>query len=213
MPTCASCEQKTVFISMAEDGRPSGDRSGVRFRDVLQTTWNVPESFVTLTSPEVVMLDTLVILDVLGLRTHSGDAGWTLLPGRAPNSVRVIIPADRATARRFHDVTLVDMSIETSPIVSMEEMGTLRRQWPTSLLMAMTRWQTELESMRRECEAKFRSSQTGVCTHRGTNIRHDMARHVSNYCGGAQSRGALSRKGPPRIVLTTFAHGIMWGSR
>ena len=38
----------------------------------------------------------------------------------------------------------------------------------------------ELESMRWECKAKFRSSQAGVCKHCGSNIMHDMARHVSN---------------------------------
>ena len=51
----------------------------------------------TFTPPEVVTLDTLVIQDVLGLRTRSSDAGQTrVLPGRAPNSVRALIPDDRA---------------------------------------------------------------------------------------------------------------------
>ena len=54
----------------------------------------------------------------------------------------------------------------------MEEMGDLRRQWPTSLLTGMTRRQTDLETLRRECKARFRSVQAGVCMHCGTNIRH-----------------------------------------
>ena len=59
---------------MAEGGWPIGDRSGVRFRNVLQTTWNAPESFVMLTSLEVVMLDTSVIQDVMGLRGGGGGS-------------------------------------------------------------------------------------------------------------------------------------------
>ena len=106
----------TVYITMAADAPPRGDHSGVRFRDVLQPTWNAPESFVTLTSPEVVTLYTSVIQDVLGLRTCSSNAGRTqVLPG----SVRALIPDDRAIPRGFHNVTLVDLSTETSPIVSM----------------------------------------------------------------------------------------------
>ena len=49
----------------------------------------------TLTSLEVVMLDTLVIRDVLGLQTHSGDAGQTrVLPGTVSGC------SFRATERR-----------------------------------------------------------------------------------------------------------------
>ena len=63
----------------------------------------------------------------------------------------------------------------------MEEMSILRRQWPTSLLTGMTRRQTDLELLRRECKNRFRDSQAGRCTYCGGNIVHDMARHVSNY--------------------------------
>ena len=64
----------TVYITMAEGGRPSSDHSGVRFRNVPQTSYNAPESFVTLTSPEVVELDISVIPDALGLRTRNSKA-------------------------------------------------------------------------------------------------------------------------------------------
>ena len=101
----------------------------------LESTGNAPESFVTLTSPEVVTLDPSVIRDVLGLRTRSSAAGRTrVLPGRAPNSARALILDDRAIPGGFHDVTLVDLSTEAGPPVSMEEMCDLRRQWPTSVL-------------------------------------------------------------------------------
>ena len=64
----------TVHGTMAEGGWPSGNHSGVLFCDVLQTSWNAPESFVTLTSPEVIELDISVIPDVLGMRTCDSKA-------------------------------------------------------------------------------------------------------------------------------------------
>ena len=78
-----------VYLAMATgndgDGRPRSDRSGVRFSNELQTSWNLPESFVTLSSPEVVVLDTSVVPDVLGLRAHYPNAEpYRVLPVRAP---------------------------------------------------------------------------------------------------------------------------------
>ena len=118
---------------------------GVTFRNEIQTAWNAPESYVTLDSPGVVELDTSV---VWGLRTRNQNTGPTrVLPGRAQNSVCVLIPDVRAAPRGFHEVTLVDMTGETGPEVSMEEMGLLRRQWPTSpLLTGMSRRQADLET-------------------------------------------------------------------
>ena len=141
------------------DGRPKSDRSGVRFSNLLQTSWNAPDSFVTLSSAEVVALDTSVVPDMLGLRTCYPNAEPSrVLPRRAPNSVRALIPDDRAKRRGFHDVTLVDDQRDRSASLKREN---LRRQWPTSLLTGMTRRQTDLEALRRECKAKFRSSQAG----------------------------------------------------
>ena len=64
----------SVYITMAEGGQPSGDRSGIRFSDVLATTWNAPKSFVMLKSPVVVTLDTSGIKDVLGFRARKAKA-------------------------------------------------------------------------------------------------------------------------------------------
>ena len=130
----------------------------------------------------MVELDTSVIPDVLGLRVRYPNAEPTrVLPGRAQNSVHVLVPDARATPWGFHDVTLVDMTGETGPTVSMEEMSNLRRQWPASLLTGMTQRQTDLQLLRRECKNRFCDSQAGRCTYCGRNIVHDMARHVSNY--------------------------------
>ena len=163
-----------AFVN-ARGGRP---RVGVSFRYVL---WNAPESFVTLDLSGVVVLDTSVVPNVLGMRARYPDAELTrVLPGRAKNSVRVLIPDARATPRGFHDDTLVDMTGETGPTVSVGEMCNLRRQWPTSLLTGMTRRQTGL-ALRRDCKSKFHSSQAGCCTFCRRYILHDIARHVSTY--------------------------------
>ena len=138
------------------------------------------QSYVNLESPGVVELDTSVVPDVLGLRALYENAEPTrVLPVRAQNSVRVLVPEARAMPMGFHDVTLVDLTGVSGLPVSMGEMGDLRRQWPTSLLTGMTRRQTDLELMRRECKRWFRNSPSG--SSRGRINMHDMARYVSTF--------------------------------
>ena len=76
--------------------RPGVDHSGVSFRCELQTSWNAPKSYVNLESPGVVEIDTSVVPDVLGLRALYDDAELIrVLPGRAQNSARVLVPDTR----------------------------------------------------------------------------------------------------------------------
>ena len=169
---------RVMFALPRTGSRPRVGRSGVSFRCELQTSWNVPELYL----PGVVELDTSVVPDVLGMRVHYEDAELTrVLPGRAQKSVRVLVPDARAKPRGFHDVTLVDMTNVAGPAVLTADMSHLRRQWPTSLLTGMTRRQTDLELLRRECKCRFRDMQSGVCTYCRRHIMHDMARHVSMY--------------------------------
>ena len=104
------------------DSRPVADRNGVSFRNQLQVLWNAPESIVTFDSPGVVVLDISAVPDVLGLRACNDDTQPArVLPGRAQNSVQVLIPDDRAAPWGFHGVTLVDMSGATgSPVPKAE---------------------------------------------------------------------------------------------
>ena len=71
------------------------DRSGVNFWVRIQ----VP-SLVTLDSPGVVVLDTSYVADFLGLRTRDADAEL-VLPGRAQDSVRVLIPERQRGGQRL----------------------------------------------------------------------------------------------------------------
>ena len=87
----------------------------------------------TLDSPGVVVLDTSVVPDVISLR----HVMTRVLPGRAQNRVRVLIPDDRMVPWGFHDVTLVDMAGATGPCVSKEDLSSLRRQWPVSVVAWM----------------------------------------------------------------------------
>ena len=50
------------------DSQRGDDRSGVSFRVWVQVPWNTPESVVTLDLAGVVVLDTLHVPDVLGLK-------------------------------------------------------------------------------------------------------------------------------------------------
>ena len=64
----------------------------------------------TLDSPGVVVLDTSHVPDVLGLKARDADAEVIrVLPGRAQDSVWVLIPDANVVACGFHDVTLVDL--------------------------------------------------------------------------------------------------------
>ena len=128
------------------------------------------------------MLDTSAIPDVIGLRARNNGAEPTrVLPGRAQNSVRVLIPDDRAAPWGFHDVIFVDMAGATGLSISNEDLSALRRQWPISLVAGMSKRQTDLELMHHDCKARFRAHSTGTCTYCGRNIVHDMVCHVSSF--------------------------------
>ena len=71
---------------------------------------NAPELVVTLDSLGVAVLDTSHVPDVLGLKTRDADVEVIrVLPGRAQDSVRVLITDANVVACCFHDVTMVDM--------------------------------------------------------------------------------------------------------
>ena len=82
-----------IGVMASSDSRAGADQNGVSFQVHVQVPWNAAESVVTLDSPGVVVLDTSHVPDVLGLRTRNADAELLrVLPGRAQDSVRVLIP-------------------------------------------------------------------------------------------------------------------------
>ena len=87
----------TMASSDDRSCRPRDDRSGVHFRNEFLKTWNAPKSFIDKESPGAVTLGTSVVPDVLGPRVFYEDAEpvW-VLPSMAENSVRILVPDDRA---------------------------------------------------------------------------------------------------------------------
>ena len=69
--------------------------------------WNAPGSVVSLDSPGVVIWNTKHVPDDVGLRARNDDAVPTrVLPGRAKDSVWILITEDSVAPWGFHDVTL-----------------------------------------------------------------------------------------------------------
>ena len=102
----------------ARGSRPEDDRSGVHFRNELQILWNAPMSFLDLELPCVVKLDTSVVSDVLVLKAFYNDTEPVrVLPGRAENVVRVLVPDARAEPRGFQDNSQEDQTTEFGPAV------------------------------------------------------------------------------------------------
>ena len=71
----------TVYISRSvmasgddHRGQPAGDRNEVTFQCEIRTSWNHPKTYVDLNSPDVVVLDTTVDPDVLGLHAFNEEA-------------------------------------------------------------------------------------------------------------------------------------------
>ena len=69
------------------------------------------------------------------------------MKGRAPESVRVLIPDDKEPDSGFHDVTLVDMPDADAHVVPVADLNILRRQWPLSVVPGMSQKQTDYESL------------------------------------------------------------------
>ena len=135
-------------------GQPAGDRNGVTFQCEIRTSLNPPKAYVYLNSPGVVVLNTTVIPDVLGLHAFNEEAALVpVLPGASPNIVWVLVPDDRAAPRGFHDLLIEDLSATKVLPASAGALTVLRQHWPPSLLSGMTKCQVDMESQRREAGA------------------------------------------------------------
>ena len=91
------------------------------------------------------------IPDVMGL--------WAIQPSAAivkvmsvPDSrcVRVVTPDDYVYIG-FHEIPIYDLEDEELPFVTLSELGCLRLDWPKTLFTFMSRYQFDLDQMRKEC--------------------------------------------------------------
>ena len=78
----------------------------------------------------------------------------------------------------FHEILLHDMGEEELPLVATSKLDYLRRIWPQALFAFMSRYQQDLERMRKEW---FGSTQSGNCTHCGKYIQRDLGKHIAFY--------------------------------
>ena len=123
-----------------------------------------PKTYVDLNSPGVVILDTTVVPDVIGLHAFNDEAALVrVLPGVSSNIVRILVPDDLSG---FHDLLIKDMSATIIQPAFAGELTELLQHWPPSLLSVMTKRQVDMEAQRQECKCQFGNLRPGKCPSR-----------------------------------------------
>ena len=121
------------------------------------------------------------ILDVMGLRAIQLRVAMVKVMS-VPDSrcVRVVTPDDHVSIG-FHEILIHNLDDEELPFVALSELGCLRLDWPRILFTFMSRYQFDLDNMRKECRELFGSTQSGACTTCGKHIQQNLGRHVILY--------------------------------
>ena len=121
------------------------------------------------------------IPDVMGLRTLRPSAAIVKTMS-VPDSrcIRVVTPGDHVNVG-FHKILLHDMGEEELPFVATSELDYLRRVWPRALFVFMSRYQQDLECLRKECKERFGCAQSGNCTHCGKYFQRDLGKRIAFY--------------------------------
>ena len=76
----------------------------------------------------------------------------------------------------FHEVLSHDL--EEEEFVALSELGRLRLDWPKTFFTFMSRYQFDLDQMRKECRERFGSTQSGTC---GKHIQQNLGKHIALY--------------------------------
>ena len=123
------------------------------------TSWNTPKTYVDLNSLGVVVLDTTVVPDVIGLHASCDEeaALVRVLPSVSPNIVLVLVSDDCAKPWGFHNLLIEDMSDTIVRPTSAGDLTALRQHWPLSLLSGMTKYSNTSLSPH-ELSSGFRSA-------------------------------------------------------
>ena len=141
------------------------------------------------------------IPDVMGLRALRPSAAIVKVMS-VPDSqcVRVVTP-DNNVNIGFHEVLVHDLEDEDLPFVALTELGCLRFTF-------MSRYQFDLDQMRKDCRERFGSTQSGNCTHCGKYIQQNLGKHIALYhMELAQSRGVPFGRGRRMIVWIIYETG------
>ena len=111
------------------------------------------------------------IPDIMGLRAIRPSAAIVKVMS-VPDSrcIQVVTPDDHVNIG-FHEILLHDMEEEELPFVTTSKLDYLRRVWPKTLFIFMSRYQQDLEHLRKECKERFGCTQSGNCTHCGKYVQ------------------------------------------
>ena len=121
------------------------------------------------------------IPDVMGLRAIQPSAAIVKVMS-VPDSrcVRVVTPDDHVNIG-FHEILIHDLEEDELPFVALSELGCLRLDWPKTLFTFMSRYQFDLDQMRKDCRERFGSTQSGTCTTCGKHIQQNLGKHIALY--------------------------------
>ena len=75
----------------------------------------------------------------------------------------------------FHEILIHDLADEEWPLVTLSDLGCLWLEWPKTLFTFMSRYQFDLDQMRKECRERYGSTQSGE------HIHMNLGKHVALY--------------------------------
>ena len=119
------------------------------------------------------------IPDVMGLRALRPSAAMVKVMS-VPDShcIRVVTPDDHVNIG-FHEILIHELADEELPFVILSELGCLHLDWPNTLSTFMSRYQFDLDQMRKACWDRYGSTQSGTCTTCGKHIQQNLGRHIA----------------------------------
>ena len=121
------------------------------------------------------------IPDVMGLWATRPIAAIVKVMSVADSRCVGVVSPDDHVNIGFHEIIIHDLEEEELPFVVMSELGCLHLDWPKTLFTFMSRYQFDLDQMRKDCREKFGSTQSGACTHCGKHIQQNLGKHVALY--------------------------------
>ena len=116
------------------------------------------------------------IPDVMGLRSEAIVKVMSLPDSRC---IRVVAPDDHVNIG-FNELLLHDIEEEDIPFVALSELNCLRQSCPKPLFVFMSRYQHDLERMRKEVKEWFGCTQSGNWAHCG-KYKQNLGKHITLF--------------------------------
>ena len=121
------------------------------------------------------------IPDVMGLRPLQPSVAIVKVMS-VPKSlcIRIVTPDDQVNIG-FHEILIHNLEDEELPLIALSDLGCLHLDWPKTLFTFMSRYQFDLDQMRKECWEWFGSTQARTCTTCGKHIQQNLCKHIALY--------------------------------